>query len=342
MTATTGNGRALPPDIRAAAHPLLSVVIPCFNEEQVIALTHQALIEHLGGRDDFDLEVVYVNDGSRDGTEGILLSLAETDPRVLLVSLSRNFGHQPAVSAGLDHAGGNIVAVIDADLQDPPAVIVDMIALWRQGHDVVYGVRAKRKESAFHRFAYAAFYRIYQRMAEIDVPVDSGDFALMDRRVVDAINRLPEKSRFLRGLRAWVGFRQIGLVYERAARAAGETKYPLSKLVRLAMDGILNFSTAPLALISTLGMVTAAGAAIASVVFLMNKTTGLSVFGMTFDWIPGFTAQILTSLFLGGVQLLSIGIVGQYIGRIYHEAKQRPPYVVRLVHRPAPSTRDRA
>lgn len=310
----------------------LTVVVPCFNEEAVIGLTHRALVEALGDQPDFDLDIVYVDDGSRDATEAMLLVIADADPRVTVVSLSRNFGHQPAVSAGLEQARGDIVAVIDADLQDPPEVILQMIAAWRDGADVVYGVRAKRKESALHRLAYFAFYRLYKKMAEIDVPLDSGDFALMDRQVVRLINRLPEKNRFLRGLRAWAGYRQTGLVYERAARAAGETKYPLSKLIRLAMNGIFDFSTVPLAMISTLGMLTAMVSAFGGLLFFLNKTTGLSVFGMTFDWIPGFTALILTMLFLGGVQLLSIGIVGQYIGRIYYESKQRPAFVVKSVH----------
>ncbi len=241
----------------SARKVLVSVVVPCFNEEAVIGLTHRQLIEALGGDASFDLEIVYVNDGSHDRTEALLFELADQDPRVKVVSFTRNFGHQPAVSAGLEYAGGDAVAVIDADLQDPPEVILRLVAKWREGYDVVNAVREKRKEGLAKRLAYALFYKVYRRLASIDVPLDSGDFALMDRRVVDVMNALPEKNRFVRGLRSWSGFRQTGVAYERASRAAGETKYSFAKLLRLAFDGIVNFSTAPLSLIFGLGVATA-------------------------------------------------------------------------------------
>ncbi|HEY7863974.1 MAG TPA: glycosyltransferase family 2 protein, partial [Thermoanaerobaculia bacterium] len=312
---------------------------PCFNEEAVIALTHRRLMESLGGDASFDLEVVYVNDGSRDRTEEMLFDLADRDPRVKVVSFTRNFGHQPAVSAGLRYATGDAVAVIDADLQDPPEVILRLIAKWREGFDVVNAVRESRKEGVAKRFAYALFYRTYRWLASIDVPLDSGDFALMDRRVVDVMNALPEKNRFVRGLRSWSGFRQTGVAYERQSRAAGETKYGFRKLVRLAFDGIVNFSTAPLSLIFGLGVATAVLALAAAVAYLVWRLVDIPILGYTPGQAPGFTTLILVILFFSGVQLISIGILGEYLGRIYQETKMRPTYVVKEVRggRPAPA-----
>jgi dolichol-phosphate mannosyltransferase len=307
------------------------VVVPCYNEEEVIGATHRRLLNVLGMRPDFDLEVVYVNDGSRDRTEEILDGFADSDRRVTVISFSRNFGHQPALTAGLEHATGDVVAAIDADLQDPPEVILQMLDKWREGFDVVYGVRRKRKEGLLKRLAYSVFYRIFGMLANIDVNLDSGDFALMDRRVVDVMNSLPEKNRFVRGLRAWAGFRQTGVVYERAAREAGETKYPFHKLLRLAFDGIFNFSTAPLSMIFLLGTLTAAGSMLAAMVYFAARVFGFSILGHRPEDVPGFTTLILTLLFFSGVQLISIGILGEYLGRIYQEAKTRPAYVVRAI-----------
>lgn len=310
----------------------LTVVVPCYNEEEVILLTHGELIDVLGNQPDFELEIVYVNDGSRDRTHAIVAGLAEADPRANVISFARNFGHQPAVTAGMRYASGDVVAIIDADLQDPPQVILRMLDQWREGFDVVYGVRTKRKESLLKRFAYSTFYRIYNRLASIDVPLDSGDFALMDRRVVEVLNSLPEKNRFVRGLRAWAGFRQTGCVYERAARSAGETKYSFSKLLKLAFDGIFNFSTTPLSIIFTLGLVTAFSAIGAALVYFSARVFGFSIFGHRPEDVPGFTTLILTLLFFSGVQLISIGILGEYLGRIYQETKMRPTYVIGSLH----------
>jgi dolichol-phosphate mannosyltransferase len=314
-----------------ARKALISVVVPCFNEEAVIGLTHRHLVEALGRQSSFDLEIVYVNDGSRDRTEALLFELAERDARVKVVSFTRNFGHQPAVSAGLEYASGDAVAVIDADLQDPPEVILRLVEKWREGYDVVNAVREKRKEGVAKRFAYSLFYQLYRRLAAIDVPLDSGDFALMDRRVVDVMNALPEKNRFVRGLRSWSGFRQTGVAYERAARAAGETKYSFAKLLRLAFDGIVNFSTAPLSLIFGLGIVTALVAMCAAAGYLVARIFAIPIFGYTPGEAPGFTTLILTILFFSGVQLISIGILGEYLGRIYQETKMRPTFVVKEV-----------
>jgi polyisoprenyl-phosphate glycosyltransferase len=315
----------------SARKVLLSVVVPCFNEEAVIGLTHQRLVEALGETPSLDLEIVYVNDGSRDRTEELLFALADRDPRVKVVSFTRNFGHQPAVSAGLEYASGDAVAVIDADLQDPPEVILRLVEKWREGYDVVNAVREKRKEGVAKRFAYALFYKLYRRLASIDVPLDSGDFALMDRRVVDVMNALPEKNRFVRGLRSWSGFRQTGVAYERAERAAGETKYSFRKLLLLAFDGIVNFSTAPLSFIFGLGIVTAVIAMCAGAIYLAARIFAIPIFGYTPGEAPGFTTLILTILFFSGVQLISIGILGEYLGRIYQEIKMRPTFVVKEV-----------
>lgn len=315
----------------SARKVLLSVVVPCFNEEAVLELTHRRLLESLGGDPSFDLEIVYVNDGSRDRTEDMLFDLADRDARVKVVSFTRNFGHQPAVSAGMRYATGDAVAVIDADLQDPPEVIGAMLEKWRQGWDVVYGVREKRKEHLGKRLAYALFYRVYRFLASIEVPLDSGDFSLMDRRVVDAMNALPEKNRFVRGLRSWSGFAQTGIAYERAPRAAGEPKYGLLKLARLAFDGIVNFSTAPLSLIFGMGVATAFLALLAAAAYLAWRIVDLPILGYTPGQAPGFTTLILVILFFSGVQLISIGILGEYLGRIYQETKMRPTYVVKEV-----------
>jgi glycosyltransferase involved in cell wall biosynthesis len=315
----------------SARKMLLSVVVPCFNEEAVLELTHRRLLESLGADASFDLEIVYVNDGSRDRTEEMLFDLADRDARIKVVSFTRNFGHQPAVSAGMRYATGDAVAVIDADLQDPPEVILRLMEKWREGFDVVNAVRESRKEGVAKRFAYALFYRMYRWLASIDVPLDSGDFALMDRRVVEVMNALPEKNRFVRGLRSWSGFRQTGIAYERQSRAAGETKYSFRKLVGLAFDGIVNFSTAPLSLIFGMGVATAFLALAAAAAYLAWRIVDLPILGYTPGQAPGFTTLILVILFFSGVQLISIGILGEYLGRIYQETKMRPTYVVKEV-----------
>lgn len=308
---------------------LLSVIVPCFNEQEVIRTTNQSLIDTLGDNPEFAIEIVYVNDGSFDQTEKILFDLVEGDSRVRTISFSRNFGHQPAVTAGLEHAVGDVVAILDADLQDPPEVILQMIDKWREGFDVVYGVRLKRKEGFFKRFLYMSFYRLYSLLANIEVQPDSGDFALLDRRVVDLINSLPEKNRFVRGLRAWAGFRQTALVYDRAARAAGKTKYPFHKLMKLAFDGIFNFSTAPLTIIFVTGLIISLTSALATIIYIIARIGDFTIFGRSPGDVPGFTTIILAILFFSGVQLISVGILGEYLGRVYQETKMRPTYVVK-------------
>jgi dolichol-phosphate mannosyltransferase len=312
--------------------PLLSVVVPVFNEEQVIPLTHARIVEVLGGLEHFDLELVYVDDGSEDRSLTLLSDIAQSDRRVCVASLSRNFGHQPAVTAGLRQASGDVVAIIDADLQDPVELIPEMLTKWREGYLVVYGVRRNRKESAQRVLAYNTFYRLLSWLSDIDIPRDSGDFCLLDRAAVDAINRLPEKNRFVRGLRAWYGGRQIGLPYDRPPRAAGKSGYSIGKLMNLAFDGIVSFSLFPLRLIFWLGLGSFIFAMLALLFFLAHRIFAFKIFGHTPGDVPGFTSLILMVLLLGGVQLLSLGVVGEYLGRIYLEVKRRPEYVLSQLH----------
>jgi polyisoprenyl-phosphate glycosyltransferase len=307
---------------------VLSVVVPCFDEEDVILLTHRRLVEVLGSRD-FRLQIIFVDDGSDDGTPEVVANLARSDPRVKTVLLSRNFGHQAAVTAGLAHADGDAIVVMDADLQDPPEAVLRMIETWRDGADVVYGIRTKRKEPLLKRTAYSLFYRLFQRLSDIDAPIDAGDFSLIDRKVLEVIIKLPEKNRFFRGLRAWSGFRQTGIEYERNARAAGCSKYTLPKLIVLAKDGILNFSTTPLTVIFYLGMLMSSLAFAALAVVLFLRICDIPIFGMRASDVQGFSSTILTVLLIGGIQLVSIGVLGEYIGRIYNETKSRPTYVIR-------------
>jgi len=306
----------------------VSVIVPCFNEHEVIASTHAELERCLGQSQDFDFEFIYVDDGSRDGTSDILRDIRKRDPRVKLIRFSRNFGHQAAVSAGIDHAFSDAVAIMDADLQDPPEVLLGMLGKWREGFEVVYGVRRNRKESLFKRACYRIFYRVWQRMADIEVPVDSGDFCVMDRQVAEVLRDLPENARFLRGLRAWAGFRQCGFPYERAARHAGEPKYSFSRLVRLAASGIFNFSDVPLRFISLTGLLTSAGAIVGALFLLLQRVFDVHIFGYTPRDMPGYTSLFLALQFFSGIQLLSLGIIGEYVARMYGEIKRRPVYVV--------------
>ena len=316
---------------------LLSVVVPCFNEKEVISLTYRRLVEVLGNRG-FRLQIIFVDDGSSDGTSELAVRLSDQDPRVKTILLSRNFGHQAAVSAGLANADGDAVVVIDADLQDPPEIVIQMIEKWSDGADVVYGIRTKRKEAFLKRIAYKYFYRLFQRLTNIDAPIDAGDFSLIDRRVLVVINNLPEKNRFFRGLRAWSGFRQAGVVYERHARAAGSTKYPLTKLMRLAADGIFNFSTVPLTVVFLMGALMSGVSFSALLLIFVWRIFDFAIFGARPSEVQGFSMTILTILLIGGIQLVSTGVLGEYIGRIYQEIKGRPPYVVRqTVENTAPS-----
>jgi dolichol-phosphate mannosyltransferase len=300
---------------------VLSVVVPCFNEEEVIEHTHVRLSAALTAIGE-PYEIIYVDDGSRDSTAGRLHAIQAGDPSVRVVRLSRNFGHQVAVTAGVSYARGEAVVLIDADLQDPPEVIADMVATWRQGFQVVYGQRTDRAgETRFKLWTARAFYRLINRLSEVPIPLDTGDFRLMDRVVVDALNRMPERHRMLRAMTSWVGFRQAAVPYSRAERFAGESKYPLGKMLGLALDGIVSFSTIPLRLVTFVGL----GFSCLSVVGVIYA---LAARLLTRDWVPGWTLIFIALLLIGGLQLVFLGVIGEYIGRIYSEAKGRPLFLV--------------
>ena len=311
--------------------PLISVIVPSHNEEDSLAALYRALTDALTARSDIRYEVIFVDDGSADCTPEILKRLASGDDHVVVVTLTRNFGHQAAITAGLAFAHGHAVILCDADLQDTPAAMMMMIDRWLMGADVVYGVRDRRKGSIVKRLTYWAFYRLLRLLAEIDIPLDSGDFGLMDRKVVDAINALPERNRFVRGLRAWVGYEQAPLAYDRPARQFGKTKYSITRLLHLALDGILDFSTKPLSLIFCLGVVSSLLSFAAFVFYVVYRLAGFTIFGRSPADVPGFTSLILAIFFLGGVQLLAIGVLGEYVGRIYKEVKRRPSFIVKDV-----------
>lgn len=300
--------------------PVISVVVPMLNEAENLAALHGRLTQVLSALQ-LPYELIMVDDGSTDGTYEGLCRLHARDPRLKCLRLARNFGHQAALTAALAHATGQAVIVMDADLQDPPEVIPDLLDRWRQGFDVVYAIRRHRKEPIAKRLAYAFFYRLLHRVAAVDVPLDAGDFCLMGRRVVEQLNALPERNRFVRGLRTWVGFRQTGVEYEREARHAGRSQYGFWKLVRLAVDGLVSFSYVPLRVASTVGFFVSLGSLLVGLYYLALRLAGHRE-------PAGFAGIIISVLFLGGVQLITIGIMGEYVGRIFDEVKHRPVYIV--------------
>jgi glycosyltransferase involved in cell wall biosynthesis len=302
--------------------PALSVVVPCYNEEACLEQLHARLSAVAAQVAPDDYEIVLVNDGSRDRTWPMMQELAARDPRLTAINLSRNHGHQLALTAGLDLCAGERILIIDADLQDPPELLPEMMAeMDRQQADVVYAVRrARAGETAFKLGTAKLFYRLLSRLAEIPIPVDTGDFRLMSRRALDALLALPEQARFIRGMVAWIGFRQVPILYDRAERLAGETKYPLAKMVRLALDAVTGFSTAPLRLASHVGLWLVA----ASVLLLAYIGYGYS----TGSAIQGWTSLMLVVVLLGAVQMFVLGMIGEYLGRLYMEAKRRPLYIV--------------
>lgn len=301
---------------------LLSVVVPCYNEEEVIRETHRRLLQVLSQAGMPRFEVIYVDDGSRDTTPLILRELQHLDHHVRVVLLSRNFGHQLAVTAGMEEARGDAVVLIDADLQDPPEVIATMLERWAEGYHVAYGQRAERAgETAFKVQTAKLFYRLLNRLTETEIPLDTGDFRLMDRRVIDAIGAMPERDRFIRAMVSWVGFRQIAVPYQRSPRFAGESKYPLKKMIKFAFDGITSFSRAPLTVAAYLGT-TSAALAMLGIVYAI----GMRLF--TNEWVTGWTLLFIAVLFMGGVQLICLWLIGEYVGRIFGESKRRPLYLV--------------
>ncbi len=302
--------------------PVLSVVAPIFNESDSLMEFYRrtrSVLESTGE----SWELILVDDGSQDGSTEIIRQLAKEDEHVRPVIFARNFGHQIAVTAGLDYSRGKAVTIIDSDLQDPPEVILDLIAKWREGYEVVFAVRAEREgETAFKLWTASLFYRIIYKITDVKIPMDTGDFRLMDRRVVDVMNRMREHHRFLRGMSAWVGFKQVGVPYKRMARFAGSTKYPFRKMLKLALTAITGFSYLPLQVATILGFIAAGISLVAAiVVIIMRAVTGAAFLGQA--------STLIAVLFLGGVQLISLGILGEYIGRIYDEVKGRPLYIVR-------------
>ena len=302
-----------------------SIVVPVFNEQEVLEEFYKRLfvvVEKLSE----SYEIVFVNDGSEDESLDIMKQLQNRNSKIKILDFSRNFGHQIAITAGMDYSNGRAVIIIDADLQDPPEVISNFVEKWKQGYDIVYGVREQRQgESIFKKLSAKLFYRILRRMTNVDIPVDAGDFRLIDRKVVDVFSQqIREKNRYIRGLTSWVGFKQVGVLYKRDKRFAGETKYPLRKMVKLGLDGIISFSNIPLKIVSFFGFL-AAGSSFLYAIYAL----AMRVF--TNQTIPGWTSLVLAVVFLGGVQLLSLGLIGEYISRINDESKGRPLYIIKKV-----------
>lgn len=315
----------MPADTTSAAagkKPLLiSIVVPVFNEGDGIHEFHARATSAMAAIPHYGYELIYVDDGSHDDSYQKLTALAAGDARVRLLKLSRNFGHQIAITAGIDNARGDAVVVIDADLQDPPEVIAQMAEKWREGFDVVYGLRADRAgESRMKLVTAAVFYRLLKRIAKIDIPVDVGDFRLMSRRSADQLRQIKEKDRFIRGLVSWIGFKQTGVSYHRDKRFAGETKFSYSKMFKFAFDGIASFSTVPLKLATWLGYLASCFAFIELVSVFIQKAMGITV--------EGWATVMVAMLFLGGVQLVCLGIIGEYLGRMFNEIKPRPVYII--------------
>lgn len=301
----------------------VSIVVPMYFEEKVVEECYIRLASNLKKLNDYEYEIIAVNDGSTDKTLEILEEIAKVDKNLKIISFSRNFGHQAAVTAGLKEVTGDAIVIIDADLQDPPELIPDMLQLWEQGNEVIYGKRKTRKgESHFKLFSAKMFYKALNILSDVEIPRDTGDFRLVDRKVVDTINSLPEHNKFLRGLFSWVGYKQVAYEYERKERFAGETKYPLRKMLKLASDGIVSFSNKPLKLVGALGLISI----IISLITLMYAVISyIFQFG---NLSAGWTSIMVAVTFFAGIQLLSIWIMAEYIGRIYDETKQRPQYIV--------------
>ena len=301
----------------------ISVIVPMYYEEKIVSECYNRLTSVLKNIENYEYEIIFINDGSKDKTLEMLIDLSNNDKNVKVISFSRNFGHQAAVTAGLQYVTGDAIVIIDSDLQDPPELIPDMLKLWEDGNDVIYGKRQKRRgESAFKLLTAKLFYKTLNALSETEIPKDTGDFRLVDRRVVDTRNMFPEHNKFLRGLFSWVGYNQIPYEYERKERFAGKTKYPLRKMVKLAGDGILSFSTKPLKLVGVLG----SASILVSFIILIY-----AILSYVFKWnhlTAGWTSIMVTVTFFAGVQLLSIWIISEYLARIYDESRGRPQYII--------------
>jgi dolichol-phosphate mannosyltransferase len=305
---------------------MITVVIPIYNEEQTLPELYSRLTSVLDGVGE-DYEIVFVDDGSRDSSWEKIREMNRKDGRIKALSFSRNFGHQTAVSAGMMFSSGDAVVLMDGDLQDPPEIIPDFVDAWKQGNEVVYAIRTKRKESLFKKASYYIFYRLLRKMANIKIPLDSGDFCLMDKKVVQTINALPERARFVRGLRSWAGFKQIGIQFERGKRHAGEPKYTFIKLLKLAFDGMVSFSNVPLKMTMFAGFAVSGVSLLFSLYVIINYILGTKLYFISEN--PGWASLIVSITFLGGIQLIAVGILGEYLGRVFDEVKQRPHFVVR-------------
>ena len=302
----------------------ISVVIPVYNEEQVINECIKRITQVLEKLDEYENEIIIIDDGSRDNTLSLLEEMAENNSEIKILSFSRNFGHQAAVTAGLKHVTGDAILIIDADLQDPPELLPQMIELWEAGNDVIYGKRKARKgESHFKLMTAKMFYNTLNLLSDVEIPKDTGDFRLVDRTVVDIINELPEHNKFLRGLFSWTGYKQIPFEYERQERVAGKTKYPLRKMLKLATDGIISFSTKPLKILGMLGIFSV----LVSLILMIYAL--ISYFFKLNDLSPGWTSIMIAITFFAGIQLVSIWVLSEYIARIYDETRKRPEYIIR-------------
>lgn len=305
--------------------PVISLVVPVYNEQEVLQIFLErtsSVLEEAG----LEFEYVFVNDGSDDNTLPMLIALSEENPRIRVVNLSRNFGKEAALTAGIDHVRGNVLVPIDVDMQDPPDLIPRFVEKWREGYDVVYGVRSSRDDDSMAKRATAGwFYRLFNRLSPTHIPDNAGDFRLLDERVVAVLKKLPERNRFMKGLFSWVGFNSVGVPYERPARAAGQTKWNFRKLWNFALDGIISFSTVPLRVWSYIGAV------VSLLSFLYASFIIIRVLILGIDW-PGYASLLTVVLFLGGIQLLSLGIMGEYLGRLFLEVKGRPIYIVDKVY----------
>jgi polyisoprenyl-phosphate glycosyltransferase len=301
---------------------MVSIVIPCYNEEESILQTCNELLNVMNSQEE-EFELIFVDDGSKDRTFGILAGEQAKHSCIRILSFSRNFGHQLAVTAGIDHAAGDAVVLIDADLQDPPELILEMIKKWKEGYQVVYGQRINRRgETYFKRSTANIFYRILNKLSEVPIPLDTGDFRLMDRKVVNELKKMREHHRFIRGMVSWVGYRQTPIFYDRRPRFAGKSKYPLRKMMRFTMDGIVSFSATPLKVATYFGFIVAllSVIGIAYVIYIRVLTN---------NWVQGWTTILIAIMFFSGVQLMTIGIIGEYVGRIHKESKQRPLYILK-------------